>query len=106
MVRTQAAEYWGGAVYGASGTDHNLHPRYATAIRVEGTSGEQVILPKGGDCKGAERFWIFNEGADTAEVVDSSGGAVVDVDAGNATVIWPDGSGGWIVGSTYAVRYP
>lgn len=106
MARTQAAEFWGGAVYGASGGDHNLHPRWATAIQVEGTTGEQVILPKGGDCKGAERFWIFNVGVDPAEVVDSEGGSVCDVDPGEGCVIWPDGSGGWVVGSSYTVQHP
>ena len=106
MARTQAAEYWGGAAYGASGGDHNVHPRWATTLRVEGTTGEQVIMPKGGDCKGAERFWIANEGMDTAEVVDSTGAGVVDIDPGDACVIYPDGSGGWVLGSTYTVRHP
>lgn len=106
MARAQSAEYWGGAVYYASGTDHNAHPRLASTYRVEGTTGESLILPKPGDMKGAERFWVINEGPDTCEVVDSSAVSVCDVDAGDACVIFPDGSGGWLVGSSYTVQHP
>ncbi len=106
MARTQSAEFHGGAAYYASGGDHLVHPRYATAIRVEGTTGENVIMPHPRSVKGAERFWIINEGMDTCAVVDHEATSVADVDAGDACVIWPDGSGGWVVGSTYTVRYP
>lgn len=106
MSRTQEQEYWGGAAYEAAGSDHYVHPRYATAIRVEGTTGEDTILPKGSDLRGAERFWIFNEGPNAAAIVDYEGASVTSVASGSACLIWPDGDGGWVVGSTYTVQYP
>ena len=104
MSRTQAAEYWGGAAYYASGGDHLVHPRYATTVRVEGTTGESVILPAPSSVKGFECIRIINEGPDTCTVVSHTAASVCDVDADTACMIYPDGDGGWVVGPSYDVR--
>ena len=103
MARTQAEEYWGGAAYFAAGSDHYCHPRACRLVRIEGTGGERLFLPRIADMRG-HHITVVNEGPDALEIVNADEDAVLVLVAGYQTYLYPLDQEQWQTGTLRLVR--